>query len=185
MTGYIMCEELNGIKSNIEPPFWLFLEWITRYYNHDGSYYNWDGIILLNCENDEVKALDIFFERFDEFRKFSPKSILTTKINKDNIEFPDSSSRTKKYSLTENGDLTPFRLAEQIFVVQYEEKFGIAVYHQTENEIIEKEYYPSIAKTLISLELQYGKLSEWIEIESSKFREVNSVLNNSSVIRYY
>ncbi|MBK8442333.1 MAG: hypothetical protein IPL35_02495 [Sphingobacteriales bacterium] len=88
MLGYEMCEKLNEIKStDTKPPFWLFFQWICKYYNHSGSYYSWDGIILQNCGNDEAKALDTFFERFDEFRTYKPIKIISAKITDSELNF--------------------------------------------------------------------------------------------------
>jgi len=88
MAGYELCEIAHEIRpSNTKPPFWLFFHWICKYYHHSGSYYSWDGIILQNCDQDEAKAFETFFLRFDEFRKFTPQRIMAARIRKQEIDF--------------------------------------------------------------------------------------------------
>ena len=91
MDGYQACELFNEINAKgTKPPFWIFFNWICKYYNHSGSYYSWDGIILQNCDNDEEKALETFLLRFDEFRKIKPLKLITAKVSKSEINFFNS-----------------------------------------------------------------------------------------------
>jgi hypothetical protein len=179
MDGYQMCEYINDIKSDTEPPFWLFYEWIVRYYKHNGSYYNWDGVILLNYENDEEKSVDIFFERFDEFRTFRPQSILSVETNEENIQFALSKNAGLRRLPRGVTDLNApnDKLAEQIFIVQYDEGLGVSIHHKWKNEIVVKEYATSLNIALDRLKLEYGKLSEWHEIGQEVFRETYLRIN--------
>jgi hypothetical protein len=178
--GYQMCEYINEIKSDTEPPFWLFYEWIVHYYKHSGSYYNWDGVILLNYENDEEKSVDIFFERFDEFRKFRPQSIHSVEINEDNIQFANSKNAglgRLPFGVTDL-NAPNNKLAEQIFIIQYDEALGVSIHHQWKSEIVVKEYAISLESALSRLKLEYGELSGLYEIGQNTFREIYLKVNS-------
>lgn len=74
MTGYATCEQFNHIQSvDTKPPFRFFFDWIVNYYEHSGSYFNWDGIILQNCKMEEDKALDVFLTVLMNLELFNPK----------------------------------------------------------------------------------------------------------------
>ena len=115
--GYEICEDFNEIKSTLVPPFHLFLPWIQRLYRHNGSYYNWDGIILQNSDNDENKAFDKFLELFDEFRKLKPTILSATDISDVDLE---NLLLTKSYreELWNNRRLITAS-ADKLFIVEY------------------------------------------------------------------
>ena len=176
ITGYSTCELFYDIKSqDIKPPFWLFYRWICKYYNHDGSYYNWDGIILQNCENDEEKALVIFFERFDEFRKFKPIKISKCQLDKKAIEFFYShEGMSWRYV---DGKRVRIGPANELYIVDYGEKFGNTIHHRIENKSIFTDYYSTIEKTIERVEMNYGKSLEWKEIPASDIEKTYEKIN--------
>ncbi|WP_299215092.1 hypothetical protein [uncultured Aquimarina sp.] len=44
-------------------------DWVANYYGWTESTAGWKNIILEECGNDEVKAVDEFFKIYDEFKK--------------------------------------------------------------------------------------------------------------------
>ena len=69
------------------------------------------------------------------------------------------------------------KLAEQIFIVQYNEGLGVSICHQWKNEIVVREYATSLDVALNRLKLEYGELQYWHEIEQSMLRETYLLIN--------
>ena len=163
MDGYSICEHFNNIKpQDTQPPFWLFFHWICKYYKHNGSYYNWDGIILQNCEMDEAKALDTFFERFDEFRAFQPFQLLTCPIDeqaKDHFY----SHKGIRWNLID-GKQIRIGPAKDLFIVEYDQSFGSAIYHRNADKIIHSGYFRTTLKAKKDAEREYGKSLKWEKV---------------------
>ena len=53
-----------------------FDDWISNYYNYKESTSGWKNMILLKCKNDEEKAVDKFFELFDNFKKKTQSKVI-------------------------------------------------------------------------------------------------------------
>jgi hypothetical protein len=58
--------EIHNIEE--ENIFKGFNEWTAKYFNWKESTAGWKNIILKECENDEKKAVDKFFEIYDKFK---------------------------------------------------------------------------------------------------------------------
>ena len=171
MDGYQACELFNEIKTKgTKPPFWIFFNWICKYYNHSGSYSWWDGIILQNCENDEAKAIDTFFERFDEFRTFKPKRIITSQIEKKDIDFFYSHEGIRK--LIKDGEETRIGPADKIFLIEYDNNLGCSSHHRKNEKGINSDYFESINKAIKDAEREYGKSLIWNEVSKNEMESV-------------
>lgn len=176
MIGYEMCENFNEIKSkDTTPPFWLFFQWVCKYYNHSGSYYNWDGIILQNCGNDEAKALDTFFERFDEFRNYKPIKIISAKIT--NFELNFFHSHEGMRWTVKDGERIREKPAEILYVVEYDKGFGSTIHHFRNERQIHSDYKSSIKNAIGEAEREYGKGLKWDSIDDEKLEEVYKRIN--------
>lgn len=128
--GYVTCEGFNEISAALVPPFHLFLPWVQMIYNHDGSYYNWDGIILQNSDNDEAKAFEKFLELFDEFRKLKLNVISAAINDADSINFSFTKSYQETWSIKR--DKNP--ASDELFIVEYDKKLGYTIYHRLDNK---------------------------------------------------
>nr|WP_321237197.1 hypothetical protein [uncultured Psychroserpens sp.] len=58
---------------NEENLFEGFHDWVAEYYGFSESTAGWKNIILKECGNDEVKAVDEFFTVYDKFKNKSLK----------------------------------------------------------------------------------------------------------------
>ncbi|WP_162794141.1 hypothetical protein [Runella rosea] len=171
MDGYQTCELFNGIKTKeTKPPFWIFFYWICKYYNHSGSYYSWDGIILQNCENDEVKAIETFFERFDEFRQFQPKRLIASQISDKAINFFYSNEGKRR--LIKNGEEKRIGPADKVFIIEYDNNLGCSSHHRKDNKGINFDYFESVNKAIEDAEKEYGKSLNWKEVPQDKIEMI-------------
>lgn len=167
MDGYHTCELLHEIKEeDTKPPFWLFFHWICKKYKHSGSYYNWDGIILQNCDHDESKALDLFFKQFDEFRTFKPQKILTCNITENEIQYFHS-HKGIRWSRS-NGEDKRIGPATNIFIIEYDNDLGCSSHHRKEGQRIITDYFRTIEQAIENVERSYGKSLNWAEVPKTK-----------------
>ncbi len=173
MDGYQICEMFNEIKAeNTTPPFWLFFKWICKYYNHDGSYYSWDGIILQNSENDEAKALSTFFKRFDEFRNLKPKKLITCQITEKEIEYFSVHNKIVRRRIFEEKE-TIIGPANNLFIVEYDKELGSASYHRKKEQgIIHSKHFETTDKAILEAEKEYGKSLKWKEIPKTDLKMI-------------
>lgn len=171
MIGYQTCETYNRIKSKeTKPPFWLFFPWICKYYSHSGSYYSWDGIILQNCNNDEEKALDTFFQRLDEFRKIRPEKLLFARIGRSEIDFFNS-HKGIRWTMTE-GKQIRIGPADNIYIVKYNNRLGCSSHHRKGQNGIHSDHFSSLNKAIIDAEREYGKSLQWEEIPKNEIGNI-------------
>jgi hypothetical protein len=61
----------HGISKCIKEPdnFMKFHDWVADYYDLEHSSAGWPNIILKESGGDEEKAVDTFFQLYDEFKK--------------------------------------------------------------------------------------------------------------------
>lgn len=133
--GYETCEQFNDINPVLTPPFRLFLPWVQRLYNHNGSYYNWDGILLQKSANDEEKALDNFFELFDKFRALKATTIAAADISGAAAAcFLTPKDANELFAAQTIGEFR-YPVADKLFIVEYDKESGCTVYHQANESV--------------------------------------------------
>ena len=164
MSGYFACEDFNQIKADSKPPFWLFFHYVCKFYNHNGSYHNWDGIILQNCNNDKKKALEEFFKRFDEFRKIQPLKGLISNINSESLKFYNS--RMEKIEFEVDTKLGR-EVVDQFIIIKYDHDFGCEIYYLNEKQKVRPFFYRTIDETFQHFEREYGNSLEWSELSEA------------------
>ena len=68
INGYQAACSFKGIEEQLTPRWALFHEFAKRKTNFYESTGGWCYMILSHCEGDEERAIELFFEYFDEFR---------------------------------------------------------------------------------------------------------------------
>jgi hypothetical protein len=70
MNGYFYAMDATDIiVQNSDPPFELFQDWVAQHFGWRESTAGWKNIILAECGQDEGKAVDLFLELYDAFKK--------------------------------------------------------------------------------------------------------------------
>ena len=70
LNGAFFALKIHEVESReSEPDFRKFHDWVADHYNWFESTAGWKNIILKECDGDEEKALDVFFNLYDEFKK--------------------------------------------------------------------------------------------------------------------
>jgi hypothetical protein len=135
IAGYEVCEDFNKISPALTPPFHLFLPWIQNLYNHNGSYYNWDGIILQNSSNDEAQALDKFLELFDEFKQLKKTTVAAADITDATAaHFLPPKDADELFAARAIGGFK-HPAPDKLFIVEYDKEFGCTIYHRANENI--------------------------------------------------
>ena len=68
INGYFYAIWTNQIEADDPYKFDEFNNWIENYYGTNSTA-GWRRLILSECDGDEEKALDRFFDLYDEFKK--------------------------------------------------------------------------------------------------------------------
>ena len=70
MNGYFYAMDANAIiVHESDPTFELFHDWVAQHFGWRESTAGWKNIILTQCGKDEEKAVDLFLELYDAFKK--------------------------------------------------------------------------------------------------------------------
>ena len=73
VNGYLYSEECSGKNERTEEYFAEFRDWLTIKIDQPQTTAGWNHMILEMAYNDGNKAVDKFFQLFDEFREMSAK----------------------------------------------------------------------------------------------------------------
>ncbi len=125
LDGYHFCSITHNIKEDkVFPPFWYFHEWAKENYNWYESTAGWKNIILQENNNDEAKALDVFFDLMADFKTLYPIKIERLRLEKQNLAFHHSKKCTTKYM-----DGRPiYEHATEVLLVTYSHNFGLSYF---------------------------------------------------------
>lgn len=163
LNGFNFAEMITGKRLKKEfPPFWYFHEWVMDKYKYNESTAGWKNIILTENENNEEKALQIFFDMIEEFKTLYPKKILKAKLNPKNIEFHNSDKCKSKRM---NGDPVYIN-PEHVLLVEFSHNFGYYYYVIKDNQSINFHYdrFKTENDANTKINSLFGEV-EWIEID--------------------
>lgn len=104
LMGFSACESYNHLADHtrlMPLDFWYMNEYVAHRYNDNySSNVGWAYIILQQCGGDEEKALDKFFDLYDEFRAVEITACRKADLTDENREYHE---RIGAYKLAENG----------------------------------------------------------------------------------
>lgn len=104
LTGFSACERYNHLcdDSRLLPlDFWYMNEFVAHCYDDDySSNAGWAFIILQHCNGDEEKALNKFFDFYDEFRAVAVTACRKAVLTDENRAYHEQHGT---YKVDENG----------------------------------------------------------------------------------
>lgn len=144
--------------------FWFMHEFVRIKYNEESSTAGWCNIILNNCDNDEEKAFDRFFEVYDEFKQLRMTECIKYVLTENNIEY--NNSMEHGYSMSTYGKEPIFRNPAAVYFVNLTNDMGWITLVETESKICieNRKIFESREKAEKCTERYFGKLSESTEI---------------------
>src|SRR5437764_1496231 len=69
LDGCLFVVQEFGIEDDTQPAFGGFHDWVARRFGWRESTAGWCNIILQQCGGDDRKALDLFFDLVEEYRR--------------------------------------------------------------------------------------------------------------------
>jgi hypothetical protein len=173
--GYDFCESVNGKQQNhVFPPFWYFNEWAMHKYNWPESTAGWKNIILQENQNDEEKALKVFFEMIEEFKTLHPLSIQKLILTDQHLTFHHSEQCAIK-----RGDKKPIYVkADEILIVEFSHSFGFSFFVLSNGRHIGG--WPDRFKNLVSakdgIERLFGHVDDFRNLTGDLVKIVKQIL---------
>lgn len=183
--GYDFACLVNDIEhNNVYPLFWYFHEWAMEKYNWGESTAGWKHIILQENNNDEIKALSVFFEEIDEFKKLHPISIEYIELTKENLDFNNSDlCKIKVYNRkTKLFDLPIYEKADKVFLVEHSHNFGFSIFVSYKGKMTGNDWtnrFRSAEKAKAYTKSLFDTNSKWSSLSGNLMENINQIIKYS------
>lgn len=185
LNGYDFACLVNEIEyNNVYPLFWYFHEWVMEKYNWYESTAGWKNIILKNNNDDEIKALEVFFEMINEFKTLKPVSIELIELEKENLNFHHSElCRTKVYNhKTKLFDLPAYENADKLFLVEHSHSFGFSVFVSYNDKLTGSDWTKRFKKANQAkafAKSQFDIKKDWKTLSGNLTEKINKIIKYS------
>lgn len=158
----------DACPTNLFPlDFYFMHEYTTLLYGLYESTAGWRNHILWNCGGDEEKALNKFFEVFDDFKEIRAEKCRRAVLSAENIAYNNSMEHAysmcadKKQPIYDNpicAYVIKLTIPAYLFVVETRAEICVEsyFYHSFEDAVGDK-HFPDGA------EVFFGKIDEWTE----------------------
>ncbi|WP_291721582.1 hypothetical protein [Bernardetia sp.] len=182
LTGYnFACYSNDITQQETYPLFWYFHEWAMEKYGWTSSVAGWKNIILQGNEYDEAKALTVFFEMIDDFKKLRPISCEYVELNERNLKFHYSDlCKTKRYNFSSKIHLPVYEEADEILIIEHSHDFGYSIFVTHQNRLMGYDWRERF-KNLQQAKSQVKRLfntneEQWQLFEGNLLEKLNDIL---------
>lgn len=128
----------------------------------------WRHNILTYCHGDEEKALNLFFDLYQEFRQLKMKRYWKAVLTKENIAWNDKMKRC--YSVREHGPEPVYKNPIAVYALELTIPVCMLAVETTSEVLTERQFFSSAdeAKGNYSgAEIYFGKIDTWEEAEAN------------------
>lgn len=128
----------------------------------------WRHNILTYCHGDEEKALNLFFDLYQEFRQLKMKRYWKAVLTKENIAWNDKMKRC--YSVREHGPEPVYKNPIAVYALELTIPVCMLAVETTSEVLTERQFFSSAdgAKGNHSgAEIYFGKIDTWEEVEAN------------------
>lgn len=131
----------------------------------------WCWHILEFCEGDEEKALNKFFELYDEFKQIKMTRYWKAVLSQDNIQWNNSMEHTCR-----NGKEPVFINPVAVYVIELSISMYILAVETMEDVRLEPQFFTSSeqakgkSKIPLGAEIYFGKIDSWEEFQDDNIR---------------
>lgn len=163
INGYFMGKK--DYRTHLFPLDFRFMhEFAKVKYHESSSTAGWCNIILKNCDGDEEKAFDRFFELYDEFKQLRMTECAKYVLTESNIDY--NNSMKHGYSVSAHSKEPIFSKPIAVYLIHLTNNTGWIVLTETDSRICINEImiFESREQALESAEKYFGKLPESIKI---------------------
>ncbi|MDE7432149.1 MAG: hypothetical protein K2N34_09590 [Lachnospiraceae bacterium] len=177
LDGYQMAERDYDVCSREElfPLEFRYMHEFIRCKLNSENNLGWCSNILDFCNGDEEKALNKFFELFDEFTKIKMKRYWRAVLTKDNIKWNNSMEHVyRTYRMGENDKEPVFVNPIAVYVIELTIDAYILAVETSKDFLCESEFFSSFeqakGKNRIPLgaEVYFGQIDSWEEFSDEK-----------------
>lgn len=128
----------------------------------------WRHNILTYCHGDEEKALNLFFDLYQEFRQLKMKRYWKAVLTKENIAWNDKMKRC--YSVREHGPEPVYKNPIAVYALELTIPVCMLAVETTSEVLTERQFFSSADEAKgnhSGAEIYFGKIDTWEEAESN------------------
>ena len=128
----------------------------------------WRHNILTYCHGDEEKALNLFFDLYQEFRQLKMKRYLKAVLTKENIAWNDKMKRC--YSVREHGPEPVYKNPIAVYALELTIPVCMLAVETTSEVLTERQFFSSADEAKgnhSGAEIYFGKIDTWEEAEAN------------------
>ncbi|MDE7319831.1 MAG: hypothetical protein K2N46_08870 [Lachnospiraceae bacterium] len=128
----------------------------------------WRHNILTYCHGDEEKALNLFFDLYQEFRQLKMKRYWKAVLTKENIAWNDKMKRC--YSVREHGPEPVYKNPIAVYALELTIPVCMLAVETTNEVLTERQFFSSAEEAKgnhSGAEIYFGKIDIWEEVEAS------------------
>ena len=128
----------------------------------------WRHNILTYCHGDEEKALNLFFDLYQEFRQLKMKRYWKAVLTKENIAWNDKMKRC--YSVREHGPEPVYKNPIAVYALELTIPVCMLAVETTSEVLTERQFFSSADEAKgnhSGAEIYFGKIGTWEEVEAS------------------
>ncbi len=128
----------------------------------------WRHNILTYCHGDEEKALNLFFDLYQEFRQLKMKRYWKAVLTKENIAWNDKMKRC--YSVREHGPEPVYKNPIAVYALELTIPVCMLAVETTSEVLTERQFFSSADEAKgnhSGAEIYFGKIDTWEEAEAN------------------
>lgn len=128
----------------------------------------WRHNILTYCHGDEEKALNLFFDLYQEFRQLKVKRYWKAVLTKENIAWNDKMKRC--YSVREHGPEPVYKNPIAVYALELTIPVCMLAVETTSEVLTERQFFSSADEAKgnhSGAEIYFGKIDTWEEAEAN------------------
>lgn len=128
----------------------------------------WRHNILTYCHGDEEKALNLFFDLYQEFRQLKMKRYWKAVLTKENIAWNDKMKRC--YSVREHGPEPVYKNPIAVYALELTIPVCMFAVETTSEVLTERQFFSSAdeaKRNHSGAEIYFGKIDTWEEAEAN------------------
>lgn len=177
LDGYVMAEKEHDVywRKEMFPLDFEFIDEFTKIRLKKFNNLGWWNHILDYCEADEEKALNKFFELYDEFNQVGMKRYWKAVLSEDNIQCNNSMKNicTVRY---DKGKEPAFFNPVAVYVIELTIPAYILVVETMDDIRFELQFFRSAKEAKENgcipsgAEIYFGKIDSWEEVQASDIR---------------
>ncbi|MBO5030670.1 MAG: hypothetical protein J6D08_02090 [Lachnospiraceae bacterium] len=183
--GYQAAESDYGLyrRRELIPLQFEYMSEFTKIKLNSKDNLGWCSHILKYCNGDEVKALNQFFELYDEFIQVRIKKYWKAVLTEKNIQWNNSMEHA--YTMSENGKKPIYENPIAVYVIELTIPAYVLAIETSNDMKLETQFFASFEQAKGShaippgAEVYFGKIDLWEEFSDGKIKfDKNKIISH-------